>query len=190
MENEYYKTKESVDEYIKLAKGIDGRDHIKKLKTFLPLGSSLLEIGSGPGADWSILAKDYKTIGSDNSKEFLSHLNAHFPEGKFLELDALNLKTDILFDGIYSNKVLHHLNEDELSISIKKQHKILNQNAIICHSFWQGKGSEIFNGLFVQYHNPESLKLLFNGRFKILFLEPYTEFEREDSLLLIGQKIS
>jgi SAM-dependent methyltransferase len=188
MEENYYKTKESVLEYIKLAKDVNGGELIEKLKLFLPKKSTLLEIGSGPGSDWNILKNDYNVTGSDNSNEFLNHLIAKNPEGVFIEIDAVTLKVNTIFDGIYSNKVMHHLNNNELAQSIKKQSDILNPNGIICHSFWKGEGSEIFKGLFVNYHTKEDLKDFFDKHFEILLLETYNEFEDDDSLLLIGKK--
>lgn len=188
MKGEYYKTKESVDEYIKLAKDVNGKQLIEKLERVLPPNSVLLEIGSGPGTDWEILNKSYRVIGSDNSTEFLSHLISKNPNGEFLELDAVTLITDKKFDGIYSNKVMHHLTNNELERSLKRQYEILNTNGIICHSFWKGEGSEIFKGLFVNYHDEVSLKEIFKTHFEILSIENYKEFENDDSILLIGKK--
>ena len=188
MEGDYYKTIESVDEYIRLAKNVSGKQLIEKLKGFLTPNSALLEIGSGPGTDWKILSRSYKVIGSDNSTLFINHLNKENPRGEFLELNAITLKSDKKFDGIYSNKVLHHLKETELIDSIKRQYEILNSNGIICHSFWKGEGSEIFKGLFVNYHTKVGLKEFFKNYFEILSIENYNEFEDDDSLLLIGKK--
>lgn len=187
---EYYKTKKSVEEYINLAKDVNGKRLIEELEKFLSPHSILLEIGSGPGTDWRLLNKTHNVVGSDNSNEFLDHLITENPNGEFLELDASTLRTDKKFDAIYSNKVLHHLNDSELVNSVKRQYEILNPNGIICHSFWKGEGSEIFKGLFVNYHNEESLKQVFKSHFKIISVEPYNEFEHEDSLLLIGRKSS
>ena len=53
--DDYYKTKDSVKEYIKLAKGFNGKHLIDKLIKVLPFKSIILEIGSGPGTDWKIL---------------------------------------------------------------------------------------------------------------------------------------
>ena len=91
MKGKYYKTKESVVEYIKLAKDVNGKQLIEKLERVLQPNSDLLEIGSGPGADWEILDKSYKVVGSDNSTEFLSHLISKNPTGEFLNLDAITL---------------------------------------------------------------------------------------------------
>lgn len=188
MEREYFKTKETVEEYIRLAKDVSGKQLIEKLKQILPPNSVLLEIGSGPGTDWKILNESYNVTGSDNSTEFLNHLINENPNGEFLDLNAITLKTDKKFDGIYSNKVLHHLTDSELIESVKRQYEILNSNGIICHSFWKGEGSEIFKSLFVNYHNELGLKEVFKNYFEILSIENYKEFEDGDSLLLIGKK--
>lgn len=188
MEGEYYKTKESVEEYINLAKDVSGKQLIEKLARVLPFKSTLLEIGSGPGTDWKILNNSYNVIGSDNSTVFLNHLITANPIGKFLELDAVTIKTNTKFDGIYSNKVLHHLKDIELANSIKRQCDILNKDGIICHSFWKGEDSEIFKGLFVNYHSKTSLNEKFRDYFEIISVDDYKEFEDNDSLLLIGKK--
>ena len=74
MKGEYYNTKESVDEYIKLAKGFNGAHLIKKFEKVLSPNSTVLEIGSGLGSDWEILNESYNVVGSDNSTEFLDYL--------------------------------------------------------------------------------------------------------------------
>lgn len=188
MKGEYYKTEESVNEYIKLAKDVNGQELIDKLEKHLQANSVLLEIGSGPGSDWEILNKLYTVVGSDNSVEFLNHLISTNPKGEFLELDAITLKTEKKFDAIYSNKVLHHLADNDLRVSIKRQAEILNPNGIICHSFWKGEGSETFKGLFVNYHIELMLREFYKEYFDILSIESYNEFEDGDSLLLIGKK--
>jgi len=188
MTKEYYKSKESVEEYIELAKDVNGKQLIEKLKQFLPSNSVVLEIGSGPGTDWKILNESYKVIGSDFSTEFLNYLISNNPKGEFLKLDAITLKTDRKFDGIYSNKVLHHLKDNELKESVLRQYKILNSNGIICHSFWNGKGTEIFNTLFVNYQNKMSLRKIYQEHFEILSIQEYKEFSNIDSLLLIARK--
>ncbi len=188
MEKKYYHTKESVKEYIRLADGIDGSELIEKLQQYTSKNSSILEIGSGPGSDWEILSKNYSVTGSDNSAEFIKRLTAKYPDGEFLELDAVTLLTEKKFDVIYSNKVMHHLTDTELIDSIKRQYEILNTNGIICHSFWKGESSEVFKGMLVNCQETENLKEFFGNHFDILLLESYKEFEDNDSLLLIGRK--
>ena len=186
--SEYYHTKESVDEYIQLAQGIDGSAIIEKLKEILPSGSTVLELGSGPGKDWKILSEEYDVIGSDLSSEFLDRLKESNPEGRFLQLDAVTIETDTKFECIYSNKVIHHLSDEEIMTSITRQSDLLHAGGIICHSFWRGEGSEVFKGMFVNYQTEASLTRLVEGKFEIHVLEPYQEFEKDDSLLLIASK--
>ena len=83
---------------------------------------------------------------------------------------------------------MHHLKDDELIISVKGQNRILNNKGIICHSFWKGQGSEIFKGLFVNYHSITTLTKVYQEYFQILSIENYKEFDDDDSLLLIARK--
>ena len=184
----YYKTKESVDEYIKLAKDVNGSSLIDRLKEFLPKNSLLLEIGSGPGNDYQILKETYNVVGSDFSKEFIKRLTSKYPNETFLNINAVKFKTNQKFDGIYSNKVLQHITNSELEESIKCQLNSLNNAGVICHSFWKGEGDEVFQGMMVNYQTKKSLKLLFEKYFEILLLEEYKEFEEADSILLIAKK--
>lgn len=187
MSNTFYKTANGVDEYIKAAEGHNGQNLISELEKWLPKNSTILEIGSGPGADWQILTKHYEVTGSDNSDEFIRRLNLKFPEGNFLNLDAVTLNTKQEYNCIYSNKVLHHLKDEEIAQSVQNQNKCLAKNGLICHSFWKGEGNEVFKGLFVNYHNQNDLPLIFKG-YKILVMQEYAEFEKNDSILLIAQK--
>jgi hypothetical protein len=102
--------------------------------------------------------------------------------------DASTLEIEKKFGVIYSNKVLHHLTDEQLMNSSKRQFELLEKDGLICHSFWKGTGSEVFKGLFVNYHTKKELELVFQDDFEILVLESYEEFEENDSLLLIGKK--
>jgi len=186
MEKPYYHSQESVEEYIRLAKDVDGSAHIAELIPYLTNGAKVLELGTGPGKDWNLLSEHYTVVGSDYSKEFLERLKSKSPEGRFLHLDAVTLLVDDSFDGIYSNKVLHHLTDEQLQSSIRRQHDLLASGGIICHTFWVGEGTEEFKGMYVNYQSAESLRGFFESHFDLLLLEPYAEFEKDDSLLLIA----
>ena len=188
MDSNYYHDEESVKKYIQMAEGVDGSALIEKLQNHLPKESSVLELGSGPGKDWRILSLLYDVVGSDYSTIFLKYLQKENPTGKFYHLDGITLKVDDRFDAIYSNKVLQHLSDDELRLSLKRQYHVLNDDGIICHSFWRGEGDEVYNGMFVNYQSASRLYKLCEKYFTILYCEPYQEFDENESLLLIAKK--
>lgn len=187
MAADYYKKKESVDEYIKMAEGINGSNIIDKLGDYLHDNADLLELGSGPGSDWEILSKKYKVVGSDFSLEFLKRLEHKYPNNCFLEVDAETIETDLKFNAVYSNKVLIHLDDESLRKSIVNQANVLLSNGIVCHSFWKGDGSEIYKEMLVNYQNKESLEGLFGDLFEVLLIEEYNEFEDNDSVMIIAR---
>jgi len=184
----YYEDEKVVNEYIKMADGFDGRELIKKLKCFLPDDKSILEIGAGPGTDLEILSKSYEVTGSDYSKAFLNVLKAKLPNIDLLELNAIHLETHRKFDGIYSNKVLHCLTDEELQLSIINQNRILSSKGIICHSFWKGTANEVHKGVLCNYHTTNEIEKLVSEYFDILLLECYAEMEENDSILVIGKR--
>lgn len=189
MDSQFYHTKESVDQYMSMAEGYDGSFLINHLKEFLPDESTILELGSGPGKDIALLAERYMVTGSDYSLEFIERLKLKFPDMEILHLDAAKLETDKQFDIIYSNKVLHHLTNEELSYSLMRQYDILNEGGILCHSFWKGEGEETYDGMFVNNHTIGGLEKMFATGFEILKMIAYKEMEDNDSILVIAQKI-
>ncbi|MFN3196546.1 MAG: class I SAM-dependent methyltransferase [Chlorobiota bacterium] len=187
MNDNYYNTREKVEEYIRQAEGYSGQEIIGSLDKYLSKESKILELGSGPGTDFGILSKKYNVVGSDLSIEFLNVLREKFPQMEFLQLDAVKINTSLKFDCIYSNKVLHHLSNSELEQSFASQEFALNPDGLICHSFWKGEGEEIFKGMLVNYQTKESLTRLLQDKFEILVLEDYAEFEENDSVFVIAR---
>lgn len=184
----YFHQEKKIEEYIKMAKGYDGRELIADLVKYLPKNSSILEIGMGPGTDLTLLEEYYQVTGSDYSSIFLERYRKQHPEAKLLLLDAVNLETDQKYQGLYSNKVLIHLTREELKQSIKRQAEILLPGGIICHSFWFGEKEENYDGLIFIYYTPEHLKKLFIETFDILKIEKYKEMKIDDSIYLIARK--
>jgi cyclopropane fatty-acyl-phospholipid synthase-like methyltransferase len=68
----FFDIEENVNEYIELAEGFDGAILINELKNHLPQGSSVLELGMGPGKDLDLLSKQYTVTGSDSSNVFIN----------------------------------------------------------------------------------------------------------------------
>lgn len=187
---EFFHQEKNVNDYIKMAEGYDGREIIEELQKHLPRGSSVLEIGMGPGTDLALLENIYQghVTGSDYSEIFINRYQKQHPEVDLILLDATTLKTDRKFQGLYSNKVLMHLSREELKQSIKRQTEILEPNGIICHSFWRSEKEENYDGLLFIYYTSEQLHTLFKENFDIIKIGIYQEMEPDDSLFIIARK--
>lgn len=186
----FYKDEENVKKYIEMAEGYDGKYLIEILKNYLPEGSSVLELGMGPGKDLNILNKYYDVTGSDYSKLFLDLYREKFGNMKvdLLVLDARTMDISKTFDCIYSNKVLYHLTKKELRKSLNRQWELLNEEGILFHSFWKGDKIENQNGLNFVYYTEEKLKNMIGDNFEIVDIESYKEMEDDDSLYIILKK--
>ncbi|NWL17414.1 class I SAM-dependent methyltransferase [Pseudoalteromonas sp. Scap03] len=114
-----YETKDGVEDYIRMCDGYDNSKFQNELLNHLKEGSSLLEVGMGPGNDFEWLSNTYRVTGSDYSKEFIEKAKARFSEGEFIILDAVSLKSDKKYDGIYSCKVYQHFELDLIEKSLK-----------------------------------------------------------------------
>ena len=186
---DFYNAEENVNSYIKMAEGYDGAELIEILKKYLPLQSSVLELGMGPGKDLDLLSNVYTVTGSDASAIFLDRYRKKNEGADLLQLDAEQIDTDRRFDAIYSNKVLHHLTRAALRSSLRRQHKVLNRAGICLHSFWHGEQEETHHGLRFVYYTEQMLTDAVGTGFEILALERYSELEEGDSLYIVLRKV-
>lgn len=187
----FYDSKENVFEYVQMCASYNGENLYSALAENLPEQSRLLELGSGPGIDIEQLKKRYQVTGSDLSEVFLGVCREKHPSIPFLSIDvksiAKNLKGQSQFDCIYSNKVLHHLTEQELVLSLIQQKSLLTGNGLIAHSFWLGKGSEEKYGLLFNYYQQDELIALIGKYFEVVSELLYQEFDTNDSLFIIAR---
>ncbi|MGD9093476.1 MAG: class I SAM-dependent methyltransferase [Anaerolineales bacterium] len=181
----YFDEIDKAQAYIKMTEEYDGRELIDILLKYLPRGASVLELGMGPGKDLDLLRKNYQATGSDSAQTFLDIYQKENKAADLLLLDARTLETDRKFDGIYSNKVLIHLSEDELWQSFQRQKAILNPGGVLLHSFWEGDNEEYFDGLRFGYYRKERLLAMVEPRFDVLEIKSYAEKESGDSIYLV-----
>lgn len=184
----FFDKRSNVDEYIQMAKGYDGRELIDILKTHLPAGSTVLELGMGPGVDLDLLAKTFKVTGSDSSSVFLDLYREKHPSADLLKLDAAALETEKTFDCIYSNKVLHHLPKADLERSFSRQKEQLTDGGLVLHSFWYGDKEEDYDGLRFVYYTEKALLDIIGPGFEMVAMDRYTEMEEDDSLYILLRK--
>jgi hypothetical protein len=126
--------------------------------------------------------------GSDFSKLLLSVFQKSHPEIDLINLDPIELKTDRKFNCIYSNKVLHQMEGNELKVSFCNQLKILNDDGIVFHSFWNGNEEEDHHGLKWIYYTEDTLTKLIPADFKLIDLDTYKERIDHDSMYVVLKK--
>jgi trans-aconitate methyltransferase len=185
----YFDTREGVDEYVKLAEGYDGRGLVEILRKYVPLDSSVLELGMGPGKDFALLRRYFRATGSDSSAIFVEQYRALEPSSDVLILDAATIETDRKFDAIYSNKVLRHLTRRDAEQSLVAQNRALNPGGVALHSLWFGDKLERHHGLLFQQYTIESFAKLLNQRFEVLESTPYAEMAAGDSLCVVIRRL-
>lgn len=182
----YFDDENNVFDYIKMAEAYDGKELIDVLKRHLKKGSSVLELGMGPGKDFDILNRSYKTTGSDSSQVFLDLYRKNNKSADLLLLDARTLETERSFDCMYSNKVLHHLKKRELQGSLQKQGEILHLEGLIFHSFWKGNKTEVHHGLRFVYYTEDELAEIVGECFELIEIKTYKEMTENDSIYVIA----
>jgi cyclopropane fatty-acyl-phospholipid synthase-like methyltransferase len=186
----FYEDEDNVNTYIEMAEGYDGAFLIEVLRQHLAAGSSVLELGMGPGKDWLLLNQHFNVTGSDASSIFVARFREQHTAADVIQLDAITMATDRQFDAIYSNKVLYHLTRGQLEQSLEKQQHVLHAGGFALHSFWYGEGDETMHGLHFAYYNEQTLRTLAETYYDVVQLERYTEMDADDSLYLLLRKRS
>ncbi len=184
----FYDDEKNVQSYLEMAEGYDGAELIQILRNYLPTGATVLELGMGPGKDLDILGQDYVVTGSDNSQTFIDLYRKTNEQADLLLLDAITINTNRQFDCIYSNKVLHHLDQTELKQSLNRQKEVVSVGGFLFHSFWYGDHTEELHGLRFIYYTEAILKSLIDSAWEIVLMERYAEMEADDSVYILLKK--
>lgn len=183
----FYDDKKNVDQYISMCDGYDGSNLYALVEKHLSVGSSLLELGTGPGFDLAHWKDKYKVTASDLSEEFIKRGTINFPDVEFKHLDAVTIDVEGTFDCLYSNKVLHHLNLEELERSLQRQKQVIAPGGLFAHTFWLGEKEDTMHGMYFLFHDREKLLKLVSKYFNVIDTLDYMEFEEGDSIFIIAQ---
>ena len=181
----YFDDKENVEGYVAMVEGYDGRMLIERLRQHLAPRSTVLELGMGPGVDLDILTDTFTATGSDLSQLFLDRYRDQNNDADLLLLDAVTIHTDRTFDAIYSNKVLHHLTEEELRASLSRQVEVMKPGGFALHSFWHGTEKSEMHGLLFNYYREDDIRQLVEEHFEIVEIQHYREEAEDDSLYVV-----
>ena len=186
----FYHSQKGVADYLEMAAGYDGQELVDRLADHLESDSTVLELGMGPGVDLDLLNVKFDATGSDFSPLFLDRYRTTHPGADLIRLDAITLATERQFDALFSNKVLHHLSDEELAQSTRRQFEILNPGGLLMHSFWYGSSVEEHAGMRFYYHDEEFLQGLYSGSFEIIESRLYQEMEVGDSIYVLARRRS
>lgn len=160
----------------------------EKLKELLPEGASILELNAAPDSSREGMSSYFDltlAVESENKIRQFSEFNGGI-EPLLLRPDEIFSETK--YDCIFSNKGLVGLNNRSLQASIMGQIKSLKAHGIICHTFWEGVGTESYLNSKCFFHQCEELGKRFAAHFNVLENKQFSDATRNDSILLIAQK--
>lgn len=166
---------------------------VNLLDEYLLDHSTILELGSGNGADLAKLSKNYQVIGLDISKENIQKINEKYPELEMRLIDVREMDIDGKFDCIYSNKLLSYLTKEELTKVLEMKANHLNDEGMILMTLNYGdyrEEQDQENNLINSYYTEFDISQLVPESLRIDLIDSYAEEEKEDSLLVILRKRS
>ena len=183
----FYLDKTKAHKYLEMREGLDGRILVEHLRSVLKNGSSVLELGMGPGSDLLLLARHFRVVGSDYSPHFIKAFEKSHSGFKLELLDAVSIETDSVFDCIYSNKVLHHLELDQMRASLQRQIEVVRPGGVLMHSFWLGNDTACSEGMIFKKNKRGLIVDLLSGAGRITKSGTYTEMNSKDSFFVAVQ---
>lgn len=185
----YFDDESNVEQYIEMAEGYDGAALIEVLARHCSTGSSVLELGMGPGKDLALLNEaGFSPTGSDASQVFVRRYRDGGGTFPALVLDAVTVATDERFDAIYSNKVLQHLTREDFVASLARQAEIVNPGGVLMHSLWYGTADEEHGGLRFTQHDEASIQQSLPDSLELVEQARYKEMADDDSIWVVLQK--
>jgi SAM-dependent methyltransferase len=114
-----------------------------RLRTFLarlPPGGSVLELGTGSGADAAaIIQEGFAVLPTDGSPELATQAEARL--GRAVKLMAFHqLEDEACYDGIWANACLLHAPRSELADDFRRIFRALKPGGWLAASFKAGEG--------------------------------------------------
>jgi ubiquinone/menaquinone biosynthesis C-methylase UbiE len=114
---------------------------VLEFSNYLKEGSTILDIGCGPGNIAKFLVnqdKGYKILGVDLSLEMLKLARQNVPTEEFVMGDIRHLQLELKFDAAIASFCIIHLDDDEVMELFKRTYNLLNEQAFLYLSFMNG----------------------------------------------------
>ncbi len=185
----YYDEADNAKTYMQMIENEQNFYLVNQTIKYFSKNMKVLELGSGAGHDLKKLDENFEVVGSDNAEPFIRHLKDTFYDLRILRLNAISMDTHKKFDAIYSNKVLHHLQKDDLKQSLQNQSNVLTSKGLMLHGFWQNIDAlDTPKDLIFNTYNEASIKEYIPDSLELLKFEIYQEYEEADSFYILLQK--
>lgn len=182
----WFDDESKVRRYEQVIESETGAALVARLEACLSPGSRILELGMGPGRDLDrLVASGFEAVGSDKAVGFVDRYKQRGGVGKCLVLDAVTIAIEEEFDAVYSNKVLHHLDRDELVRSFRRQVELVGPGGVLLHSFWKGQKTEVHHGLLFTYWERQTLEEILPEGMSIEEVQPYCDIWEGDSIAVV-----
>ena len=178
---------EIVKQYVGKTKRLEPLKELKKFKKLLPKNALVLDAGCGWGRDSKILSEKFDVIGIDLSKGLLKYAKKYAPKARFLYGNILKIDFDNeVFDGIWSNVTLIHLEREDIIPALKEFYCVLKKGGVGYVSFKKGEGkgykSEDMSGgnprFYTWFNQKEIKKYLKKAGFKLIDIYTFSEKKR------------
>jgi len=131
--------------------------------TTMLLGERILDLGSGAGQD-TLTLKRYgvHVQGLDISEEMLAIAQETVHDVSFQKGDFRNLPyPDKIFDGIWANMSLLHLDKKDLPVALSQVRRVLGDTGVLYASFLTEGEDGFIDGLYYAFYSPDELRQIF-----------------------------
>jgi len=92
----------------------------------------VLDVGCGGGQDsLYFYSKGFSVMGIDISDEMVSYAKKKLPAGTFYAGNFVDVPLNDAFDGIWCNRVFHHIPLDQQDAFLSKIHRLLKENGVL-----------------------------------------------------------
>ena len=173
------------------------KKHALAFASLFESGSSILDIGCGPGLNSAIFSdRGILLTGIDPSSEMIKLAEKNCPDGEFINISADIFETDIKFNGLCLSFVIVHMKDDKVEELLNSLPGMITGGGYVYISFMAGKtpGYELSSfaedEIYYNYFNKEAIISRFdiNG-FELISscTDPYEEADGSltDDIFLI-----
>ncbi len=138
--------------------------NINRLQKYLASGSSVLDLGCGPGVDsFKLRAAGYRVTGADLSWGMLCQAKLYAGNSLF-QVDMRDLAVARQsFDAVWMQASMLHLTRQDAPKALAEIQRVLRANGLVCLSVKQGDGEGYQHNLgerYFTYYQPDEIQTL------------------------------